>query len=138
MNRPIGALILGAIACVAGLYQIYRVLIFAGAVNFTFVGKSVHYDSIQWGPLIWAGILALIWFYVAFGFFDARAYAWMFGVIISTFTLIFSSLAVLGASTLEAESVPLFISLIVLLYLFYPGTQQAFAESEVAHLNAGR
>jgi hypothetical protein len=138
MHRPIGALILGAVAFVAGLYQLYRVLIFAGAVSFTFVGKSVSYNSIQWGPLLWALILAAIWFYVAFGFFSARAYAWMFGVIISMFTLIFSSLAVLGVSTLEAESVPLLISLIVLLYLFYPGTQQAFADSEVAHISGQR
>ena len=39
-------------------------------------------------------------------------------------------LKVLGKSTLEAEAVPMVISLAILGYLLYPGVREAFYESE--------
>lgn len=136
MHRPIGVVILAAVALVAALYQVYRLLVFLGIASFTFVGKSISFTEPQWGYAIWALILAAIWFYIAEGFWNVRAYAWMFGVIIAIFELVFASLAVLGSSTLEAETVPLLVSLIVLLYLFYPGVQAAFAASEISRLDS--
>jgi hypothetical protein len=54
----------------------------------------------------------------------------MFGILISGWTLIWSSLLVLGNSTIEAQFVPMVLSLIVLGYLMYPGVRNAFYESE--------
>ena len=47
----------------------------------------------QWGQAFWALLLAAIWFWVAEGFWNVRAYAWSFGIFISLFTLIFGFFA---------------------------------------------
>jgi hypothetical protein len=132
MKRPIGGMILGVLAALAGLWQIYLMLIFAGIVKFTFLGQEVGFGTIQWGQFLWSGLMMLIWFWVAAGFFTARLYAWMFGIMISGITLIWSMFAVLGSATLESMFPSLALSVIVLFYLMYPGTREAFYESEVA------
>ena len=40
MKRPIGGMILGVLAALAGLWQIYLMLVFAGIVKFTFLGPG--------------------------------------------------------------------------------------------------
>ena len=50
------------------------------------------------------------------------------------FTLIFGFFAVLGSSTLEAESAPIFVGLIVFMYLNYPGVRDQFVAHEMALL----
>jgi hypothetical protein len=134
MKRPIGGMILGVVAALAGLYQLYLMLIFAGIVKFTFLGQEVGFGTIQWGQFLWSGLMMLIWFWVAAGFFTARLYAWMFGIMISGITLIWSMFAVLGSATLESMFPSLALSVIVLFYLMYPGTREAFYESEVAQV----
>src|SRR5437899_6034527 len=102
MNRPIGVTLLALGPGLAGLYEVWRTLVFLGIVNFTFVGKEVSFDSPQWGQAIWAVLLAAIWFWVAEGFWNVRAYAWQFGIFISIFTVIFGFFALLaGAGTME-------------------------------------
>ena len=103
MHRPIGVTLLALAAGVAGLFEIWRALVFAGVASFTFVGKPVTFTEAQWGSAFWAVILALIWFWVAAGFWNLRAYAWSFGNFISLFTIIFGFFALLGGSTMEAE-----------------------------------
>ncbi len=103
MHRPIGVTILALAAGVAGLFEVWRALVFAGVASFTFIGKPVSFDEAQWGSVFWAVILALIWFWVAAGFWNLRAYAWSFGNFISLFTIIFGFFALLGGSTMEAE-----------------------------------
>ena len=66
-----------------------------GIVNFTFLGNEVSFPTAQWGQVIWALLLAAIWFWVAVGFWNVRAYAWSFGIFVSIFTLIFGFMAVL-------------------------------------------
>ena len=131
MNRPIGVMLLALVAIVAGLYELYLAAIYMGWVSFTIVGAEVKFPSAQWGPALWALLLALIYFWVAAGFWGVRAWAWMFGILISGWTLIWSSLLVLGNSTIEAQFVPMVLSLFVLGYLLYPGVRTAFYESEV-------
>ena len=77
----------------AGLFEIWRTLVFLGIANFTFVGKEVAFKDPQWGQAFWAILLAAIWFWVAEGFWNVRAYAWSFGIFISLFTLIFGFFA---------------------------------------------
>ena len=95
MNRPIGVTLLAIGAGLAGLYEIWRALVFMGVVKFTFVGNEVAFPNPQWGQTIWALIIAAIWFWVAVGFWNVRAYAWSFGIFISIFTLIFGFFALL-------------------------------------------
>ena len=88
----------------------------------------------QWGQAIWAIILAAIWFWVAEGFWNVRAYAWSFGIFISLFTLIFGFFAILGSTTFEEEFVPMLIAFLIFFYLNYPGVQKHFVEHEMSLL----
>jgi hypothetical protein len=134
MTRPIGVTLLAVGAAVAGIFEVWRTLVFLGIVNFTFVGKEVSFASAQWGQAIWAIILAAIWFWIAEGFWNVRAYAWSFGIFISLFTLIFGFFAILGSTTFEEEFVPMLIAFLIFFYLNYPGVQKHFVEHEMALL----
>jgi hypothetical protein len=134
MQRPIGVTLLAIGAGLAGLLQIWRILVFAGIVNWTFVGREVSFSTPQWGQIFWCAILALIWFWEAAGFWNVRAYAWSFGVFISLFTLIWGFFAILFGSTLEAESLPLFLAFVIFMYLNYPGVRDHFVQNEMSML----
>jgi hypothetical protein len=134
MHRPIGVTVLAILAGLAGLFEVWRTLVFLGIAQFTFLGKPVSYPEAQWGAAFWAVILALIWFWVAAGFWNVRAYAWSFGNFIAIFTIIFGFFALLGGSTMEAESVGWLLAILVFLYLNYPGVRDAFVKSEMDRL----
>ncbi len=132
MNRPIGVTLLALGAGLAGLFEIWRALVFLGVVSFNFVGKDVSFPTAQWGSALWALIIAAIWFWVAMGFWNVRAYAWSFGIFISIFTVIFGFFALLGGSTMEAETVGWLLAIAIFFYLNYPGVQQHFVEHEMS------
>ncbi len=131
-HRPIGVSLLALGAGLAALAELWRMLVFLGIVNFTFVGKSVSFNDAQWGQAFWALILAAIWIWVAVGFWNVRAYAVQFGIFISLFTLIFGFMALLFGSSVEAETVPWLLAGAIFLYLSYPGVQQNFVEHELS------
>ena len=132
MHRPIGITLLAVGAGLAGIFEIWRALVFVGAVSFSFVGKTVSFDTPQWGPAFWAVLIALIWFWVAAGFWNVRVYAWTFGNFIAIFTVIFGFFAILGGSTTEAETVGWFLAIAIFFYLNYPGVQAQFVEHELS------
>ncbi len=131
-HRPIGVALLAIGAGLAALAELWRMLVFLGVVNFTFVGKSVSFNEPQWGQAFWALILAAIWIWVAMGFWNVRAYAVQFGIFISMFTIIFGFMALLFGSSMEAETVPWLLAGAILLYLSYPGVQKNFVEHEMS------
>jgi hypothetical protein len=134
MNRPIGVTLLAVGAGLAGLAEIWRALVFAGVTSFTFVGKEVKFPEPAWGQFLWALILAAIWFWVAMGFWNVRAYAWSFGNFISLFTLIWGFFALLFGSSIEAESIPWLLATAIFFYLNYPGVRDAFIKHEMSLL----
>jgi hypothetical protein len=134
MHRPIGVTLLAIGAALAGIYELYRMLIFMGVTSFTFLGKEVTFPEASWGQAFWALLIALIWFWVAAGFWNVRAYAWQFGSFIAIFTLIWGFMALLFGSSVEAETIPWFLSLVILMYLYYPGVRQAFMDSELSRM----
>jgi hypothetical protein len=134
MKRPIGVTLLALGAGLLALFEIWRMLVFLGIVSWTFIGKEVSFPTAQWGPAFWALILALIWIYVATGFWNVRAYAWSFGIFISIFTIIFGFFAILGGSTTEAESIGWFLAIAIFFYLNYPGVRNHFVEHEMSLL----
>ena len=134
MHRPIGVIILAAVAGLAGLAQLYRMLLYLGIFDFTFLGKPVSFPEAQWGAALWALLLAAIWIWVALGFWNLRAYAVQFGLFISLFTLIWGFFALLFGSSVEAETIPWILAGIIYLYLSYPGVQKAFVDNEMAKL----
>ncbi len=132
MHRPIGVTILAILAGIAGLFEIWRTLVFLGLVKFNFVGTEVSFNSAQWGQALWALLLAAIWFWVAMGLWNMRAYAWSFGIYISLFTMIFSFFAILGANgTVESEFVVMLVAIILFMYLNYPGVRDQFMQHEM-------
>ncbi len=134
MRRPIGVMLLAGAAGLAGLAEVYAMLVYLGILNFDFVGKSVSFPEAQWGAALWALIMAAIWFWVAAGFWNLRAYALQFGIIISLFTLVWGFFALLFGSTYEAQTIPWLLAGFVFLYLSYPGVQRAFVENETSRL----
>jgi hypothetical protein len=133
MTRPIGVTMLAIGAGLIGIYELYRTLIFMGIASFNFgLGNTVEFNQPQWGQVFWSLVLAAIWFWEAKGFWQLRAYAYSFGVFIAFFTLIWGFFSALGgASTLESETIPWFLALVILLYLQYPGVQQHFIKTEM-------
>lgn len=132
MTRPIGVTMLAIGAGLIGIYELYRTLIFMGIASFNFgIGKTLEFNEPQWGQVFWSLVLAAIWFWEAKGFWQLRAYAYSFGVFIAFFTLIWGFFSALGGSSLEAETIPWFLALVILLYLQYPGVQQHFIKTEM-------
>jgi hypothetical protein len=134
MQRPIGVTLLAIGAGLAGLYQVWMILIYLGIVNFNMVGKEVSFPTAQWGAALWSLILAAIWFWVAAGFWNVRAYAWSFGNFIALFTLIWGFFALLFGTTYEAETIPWLLAGGIYLYLNYPGVQKHFIDNELSRL----
>ena len=132
MHRPIGVTLLAVAAGLAGIFEIWRALVFVGAVSFSFVGKTVSFSDPQWGPAFWAVLMALIWFWVAAGFWNLRAYAWSFGNFIAIFTVIFGFFALLGGGTMESETVGWLLAIGIFFYLNYPGVRDQFIQHELS------
>jgi hypothetical protein len=134
MKRPIWVIILAAASALAGLAQLYRMLVYLGILKFDFVGRDVSFPDPQWGAALWALLIAAIWLWVALGFWNLRIYAVRFGIFISLFTLIWGFFALLFGSSYEAETIPWILAGIVYIYLSWPGVQQAFVENEMSQL----
>src|SRR5687767_5593674 len=54
MHRPIGVTLLAIGAGIAGLFQIWRMLVFLGVVKFNIVGREVAFQEVQWGQALLA------------------------------------------------------------------------------------
>src|SRR5262245_55252179 len=139
MRRPIGVMLLAAAAGLAGLYQLYLMLVYLGIAKFDFIGKNAagnnfQFETAQWGAALWSLLIAAIWFWVAAGFWNLRAYALQFGIFISLFTLIWGFFALLFGSTYEAQTIPWLLAGFIFLYLSYPGVQNAFIKNEMSKL----
>ena len=134
MRRPIGVILLAGAAGLAGLYQLYLMLVYLGWVDFNVIGKSVTFPDEQWGAALWSLLIAVIWFWVAAGFWNLRAYALQFGIFISLFTLIWGFFALLFGSSYEAETIPWLLAGFIFVYLSYPGVQKAFVDNELSKL----
>ena len=138
MQRPIGVTLLAVGAGLAGLFEIWRALVFLGVANFSFVGKTVSFTEPQWGSVLWALIIAAIWFWVAAGFWNVRAYAWSFGIFISIFTVIFGFFALLGDDgTMESETVGWLLAIAIFFYLNYPGVRERLRPARDVAPDAG-
>ncbi len=134
MQRPIGVTLLAIGSALVGVLEVWRALVFMGWVSWTFLGEEVTFPNPQWGQVIWAIILAAIWFWVAAGFWNVRAYAWSFGNFMAIFTLIWGFTALLFGSTVEAESIPWLLAGAIFFYLNYPGVRDRFIDSEMSKL----
>jgi hypothetical protein len=137
MKRPIGVTILAVLAGLAGLAQLWRAGVYMGWFNFKIGDQSLMLpDAVtpQWGAVLWTLLIAAIWLWVASQFWNMRAAGWQFGVFISLFTLIWGFFALLFGSSVEAETIPMLLALIVYVYLNWPGVREAFVKNEMSRL----
>jgi hypothetical protein len=137
MHRPIGVILLAAGAGLAGLYQLYLMLVYLSILNFPVENAlfgDMSFQDPQWGAALWSLLIAAIWLWVAYGFWNLRAYAVSFGIFISLFTLIWGFFALLFGGTTEASTISWLLAGAIFLYLSYPGVQQAFVENERSKL----
>ena len=135
MHRPIGVILLAAGAGLIALYNLYKMLLYMGILNFPIGNQELSFaNNAQWGAALWTLLIAGIWIWVALGFWNLRAYAVQFGLFISLFTLIWGFFALLFGSSVEAETIPWLLAGFIYLYLSYPGVQQAFIENEKSRL----
>ncbi len=106
MKRPIGVVLLAAGAGLLVLYNLYKVLLYLGVLNFPVGNHELSFaGNAQWGAALWALLIAAIWAWVALGFWNVRAYAAQFGIFISLFTLIWGFFALLFGSSVDAETI---------------------------------
>ena len=107
MQRPIGVTLLASWPGWPGCSRSGAPLVFLGIAKFTFFGDDVSFTDPQWGPAIWAIILAAIWFWVAAGLLERPR----LGVVVRQLHRHLHAdlrlLRVLGTSTLEAEFAPM-------------------------------
>jgi hypothetical protein len=137
MKRPIGVLALAILAFIEGVYQVYLTLIWLGFVGFEFGGRSIRLDEAQVGQAILAGILALVYFAIAYGYWTLRVWSWIYGVFIATYNVFSLTVVVLGpVLTMEAVIVPIVVNLLILAYLLAPGMRARFADTEGARMDA--
>jgi hypothetical protein len=134
MHRPIGVILLAAGAGLIALYNVYKLLVYLGIVEFNILGQNVSFGQAQWGAALWTLLILGIWVWVAIGFWNLRAYAVQFGLFISLFTLIFGFFGLLFNQSYEFETIPWLLAGAIYLYLSYPGVQQAFVENEKSKL----
>jgi hypothetical protein len=133
MRRPIGALALAILTFLQGAYAIFVTLVFLGIVGWTFLGRTVSFPEPQWGQAILSGVMAVIYFVVSYGFWTVRIWAWIYGLLISGFNLVFLLFAVIGPDmTMESVLVPVILNLLIFGYLYHPSTREAFTDIEIA------
>ena len=75
MHRPIGVILLAAGAGIAGIYQLYMMLVYLSIANFPIGNREMSFDEAQWGAALWSLLIAAIWLWVAAGFWNLRASA---------------------------------------------------------------
>jgi hypothetical protein len=137
MKRPVGVLALAILAFLEGVYQVYLTLIWLGVVGFEFAGKSIRLQDAQVGQAVLAGILALVYFAIAYGYWTLRVWSWIYGVFIATYNVFSLTVVVLGpVLTMEAVIVPIVVNLLILAYLLAPGMRARFADTEGARMDA--
>jgi hypothetical protein len=135
MKRPIGVTILALLSWLAAAANLWRVGVYMGWFDFEIFGdKGVQLQDPNWGAALWALLLAAIWIWVGIQFWNVRAAGWQFGVFISLFTLIWGFFALLFGSTVQYETLPMFLALVIYVYLMWPGVKEAFAKSEMDRL----
>jgi hypothetical protein len=135
MKRPIGVTILAVLSFLAALGNLWRVGVYMGWFEFEIFGdKGVQLQDPNWAAALWTLLIAAIWVWVGLQFWNMRAAGWQFGTFISLFTLIWGFFALLFGSTLQYETIPMLLALVVYVYLQWPGVREAFAKAEMDRL----
>jgi len=128
MNRPFAVTLLAVLAVIAGIIGIFDALRYLGLLPIVSLG-TLNFFGFSIIGAIFAGIVALIWFWDAKMLWALDPRGWVFTISIAVIYLIFDILAVIGRSSWQALAPSIILSVIVIILCLLPGTKAAFGQS---------
>ena len=135
MRRPIGVMLLAGAAGLAGLYQVYLILVYLGIAKFNFIGNDVIVPDRPVGP----GVLVIDHGAdLVLGRRRLLGSACLRAPVRTLHQPVHADLGLLRApvrvQSYEAQTIPWLLAGFIYLYLSYPGVQKPFVENEMARL----
>ena len=131
MNRPFSVTLLAILAGLAGIMGVIDVLRLLGimpiVVN-TPLGEMSFYSR-SWFGAIFAGIVALIWFWAMVRLWNLDPQGWLFVVVIAVVYLIFDVVALIAGTPWQSVSISVILSAVALLLGILPSTRAAFGQT---------
>ena len=125
MNRPFAGTLLALLAGLAGVLAVIDVLRYLGLIPWFDIGP-VDFFGVSIIGAILAGIVAIIWFWVARGLWNLDPQAWLFVVVIAIVYLIFDVVAIIGNSSWQSMLPSIIVSGLALILALIPSTQKAY------------
>ncbi|MFL5666404.1 MAG: hypothetical protein ACJ8BW_34415 [Ktedonobacteraceae bacterium] len=127
-ERPVGVTILAILAVIAAVLAAVHALQFLGIIPFVLgpTGYTVRYFSF-WYALMY-GLLVWVYIWLTRMLWRVQPDAWMFLVIVTTFSLLLDAISLIGATRWQDVSVSIIVNAIVLLYCMLPGVRAAFGK----------
>ena len=127
-KRPIGVMILAALAIVGAVVAIYYTLQMLHLIPITGpFGEFKFFTFDLLGAILW-GILAAIYIWVARMLWNLDPQGWLFVSVLSTLNLIIAVVSIIGNSTWQAMLPSILINGLILIYCLLPGTKAAFGQ----------
>jgi len=126
MKRPVGVVILAALAAIIGVIAVIRVFQFLGIIPF-FVGNidlAVRTFNI-WSAMMY-GLLAWVYFWLVKMLWDMDPSAWLFLAVITVFNLIYDFMIIIGYGSWEEVSYSMILNALILIYVMLPGVKKSF------------
>ena len=123
-KRPFGVTLLAILAVIAALVSFYHALQFLGILPFSL--GPLDFFGVSLLGAFFAGIVGLIYFWVARSLWNLRPQGWLFAVSIAAISLIFAILAIIGQSSFQALLPAIVVYGLVLIYCLLPGVRSAF------------
>ncbi|NCF65173.1 MAG: hypothetical protein GWP61_04310 [Chloroflexi bacterium] len=127
MKRPFAVTLLALIAVLAGIVAILDTLRLLGLLPVVQLGPMEFFGQSIIGA-IFAGIVALIWFWAAAKIWNLDPQGWLFIVVIAVVYLIFDVVALIGGTPIQSMALSLVLTILALILAILPGTKQAFGQ----------
>jgi len=124
-HRPFGITVLAILASIAFIVNAFITILYLGALPAALFGATGFFGEALLGALLW-GVLALIWGVIAVGLWTLAPQSWVFIVALTALNIIFSFVAILGATSFEAVLPSIIINGAILIYCLSPGVKEAF------------
>ena len=124
MNRPVGLIVLGALAAMLGALHTVDALMYLGLLASGFASANSFFGFGFLGAMF-SAVLAWIWFWAAGGLWQRDPHAWMFVVCVTALTVIFDAIALLGGAPFEARMPSIVLAAIAFVLSVLPSTREA-------------
>lgn len=128
-NRTIWIWLLIIIAIVAGLLAFVDAARYMGWLPIVALGDLKFFlPSASWLGAFFAGVVGLIWFWVAKMLYDLDPRGWLFVAVIAVVNLVLLVLSLIGQSTFQSISLALIANVVALIIAMLPSTKAAFGQ----------